>query len=107
MAVYIDRLRNHGWVHGKSCHLIADSNEELHAFAASIGMLRDWFQKGSMPHYDLTEKKRAAALAAGAIELDDKTFIGMKKAWRQAAIRRFAAAMSEEEADLIRLHLYR
>lgn len=43
--------------------------DDLHAFALSIGMQRKWFQDGPrsrVPHYDLTEKRRVAALAAGA-----------------------------------------
>jgi hypothetical protein len=41
--------------------------------AARIGMQREWFQaplKSSKPHYDLTPPRRAAAVAAGAVELD-------------------------------------
>lgn len=56
---------------GGSCHLTTDGNiEELHAFAAKIGMKREWFQEHRLlPHYDLTPKRRAAAIAAGAVEV--------------------------------------
>jgi hypothetical protein len=66
-------------------HLIADTQEELHAFAARIGMQRRWFQdptrkrKGisAKPgsrgaenwHYDLTGGKRWQAVRAGAVEV--------------------------------------
>ena len=51
-----------------SCHMTADTLEELHAMAAKIGLRRDWFQaKSSAPHYDLTASKRARALEAGAV----------------------------------------
>jgi len=44
---------------------------ELHAMALRIGMKRSWFQDhSSLPHYDLTASRRAAALAAGAIGVD-------------------------------------
>ena len=53
----------------KFCHLTTDGElEELHALAASIGLKRAWFQgQHLVPHYDLTEAKREAALAAGAV----------------------------------------
>lgn len=44
MAVYVDDLMacvpNPNWRWNQSCHLIADSLDELHAFAKSIGMKR-------------------------------------------------------------------
>lgn len=50
MTVYVDNLRNYGWiVHGTvtpSCHMFSDEIDlrELHAIAARIGMRREWFQ---------------------------------------------------------------
>lgn len=44
--------------------------EELHEFAAQVGMKRSWFQgppKHRLPHYDLTVGKRQVALRLGAI----------------------------------------
>lgn len=75
MSVYVDRLmkwpRTKAWPYGEACHLFADGLEELHAFAAKIGMRRAWFQgKATLPHYDLTAKRRAAAVAAGAKEVE-------------------------------------
>lgn len=73
MAVYIDdahisaRVGRHNthW-----CHLSADTQEELHTFAESIGLKRAWFQSERMLtwHYDVTANKRKQAVAAGAIE---------------------------------------
>ncbi|MGX1774789.1 DUF4031 domain-containing protein [Nocardia brasiliensis] len=94
MSVYVDGLTDYGDIARKRrlpgtrwCHLTADSREELHAFAARIGMRRSWFQDpcvvgkplpskpGSphsrMWHYDLTPSKRAAAVRAGAVEITD------------------------------------
>lgn len=79
MAVYVDTLVNYGgsatfrWTH--SCHMWADTIEELHAFAASIGMRRAWFQPPKdhgvrLPHYDLNANRRRIAVLKGAIELD-------------------------------------
>jgi len=70
MSVYVDKLIHWGWRLGPSCHLFADTEGELHAFAKSIGLRRSWFQPKSFPHYDLTKRRREAAVARGAVELD-------------------------------------
>jgi hypothetical protein len=51
-----------------SCHLTTDGDlEELHAFAATLGLRRAWFQPHHIaPHYDLTASKRMLALEKGA-----------------------------------------
>lgn len=71
MPVYVDALIDFGWKLGPSCHMTADTLEELHALADKIGLKRSWFQPGevSLPHYDLVESKRKLAIANGAIEL--------------------------------------
>lgn len=51
-----------------SSHLTATTLDELHAFAADLGLRREWFQDHPLlPHYDLTIAKRRAALDAGAV----------------------------------------
>ncbi|MEO8648127.1 MAG: DUF4031 domain-containing protein [Acidobacteriota bacterium] len=77
MAVYIDPLGNWGWKHGPSCRLIADSIPELIDFAVLIGLRAEWFQPRSSPHFDLTVQIRERALAAGAIELSKREFVGV------------------------------
>lgn len=71
--VYVDPLYSNGWIlRGRvvrNCHLVADTEEELHAFAEKIGMKRSWFQSGRVAHYDLTEARRARAVEFGAQEL--------------------------------------
>jgi len=72
MPVYVDPLINYGWKLGASCHLIADTEEELHSFADKLGLRREWFQlsKGrEIPHYDLVKSRRDKAVKLGAIEL--------------------------------------
>lgn len=44
-------------------HMIADTEDELHAMAARIGVARKWYQGD---HYDITQSKRAEAIKAGA-----------------------------------------
>ena len=75
MAVYVDALRDYGWRHGPSCHLIADSVDELMDFAVAMGLRREWFQPKSTPHFDLTADGRADAVRLGAIELDRRGLI--------------------------------
>lgn len=73
VSVYVDPVMEHGgsktfrWT--RSCHMYADTLEELHAMARSIGMRRSWFQdKETLPHYDLVPARRKAAVQLGAIE---------------------------------------
>jgi len=70
MAVYVDDAF-WPWQGLKWCHLLADDMDELHRFAAGLGIHRTSYQgppKTSAPHYDLTgfERKRALALGARA-----------------------------------------
>lgn len=55
--------------------MVADTVEELHEFAAKIGLKRSWFQDKSLPHYDLTKRRRTMALLAGAIEIDRRKLV--------------------------------
>lgn len=88
MPVYVDVLCVYPNAWGPflkgSCHLFADTEGEaaLHALAARIGMRRSWYQpdpRGGSSHYDLTPGRRAAAVAAGAQELDRR---GAVLVWR-------------------------
>jgi hypothetical protein len=74
MTVYVDELRTHAQspacLLGVSCHLTADSPEELHAFARRLGLERWWcHEHRGRPHYDVSEKRRARALQLGAVEI--------------------------------------
>ena len=82
MTVWVDPLKDWGWNLGPSCHLLADTREELHQFAARIGMQRRWFQDHPrLWHYDLTASRRAEAIRLGAIELD------LRESVQRAAMR--------------------
>jgi len=87
MAVYVDdaaipaAVRNGSRGHfSRWSHLTADTQGELHEFAARLGLRRDWFQPGrpigdNPPpfwHYDVTSGKRAQALAMGAISVSSR-----------------------------------
>jgi hypothetical protein len=84
VSVYVDdvamRWRGKRWY-----HLTADSTEELHAFAAKVGLKREWFQESEYrreaDHYDVTDSFRDKSILLGAIP----------ESWREGAARRRAA----------------
>ena len=108
MTVYVDNARIPARVgrHDTTwSHLFADTQDELHAFAARLGLRRSWFQdpvKVGKPikarpgsraaqnwHYDVTESKRRQAVSLGAVEVS----------WRDAVAiidARYAAGLATE-----------
>jgi Protein of unknown function (DUF4031) len=70
MAVLVDPLREYPDTRlpvAHWCHMVSDAGfEELHAFAAQLGIPRRRFQGD---HYDLHPALRAQAVALGAIEV--------------------------------------
>src|SRR3954471_21137274 len=70
MPVLVDPLRHYDHVPFSIkdwCHMAVDGSfEELHAFAAALGIPRGRFQGD---HYDLPPWVRERALAAGAVEV--------------------------------------
>ena len=76
MAVYVDNMfARYGRM--RMCHLLADTDAELHAMAARVGVNRRWWQSPTRTagsHYDIASSKRELALAAGAVAIT----------WRQA-----------------------
>ncbi len=84
--IYVDALIDWGWRLGPNCHLIADSEDELLAFALRLGMRRAWLQRDrGVPHFDLTAARRARALELGAVELDRAGFVHKLREVRAAA----------------------
>jgi len=88
VTVYVDKLRtvsvSRSWRWPRAAHMLADSLDELHAFAKKIGLRRQWFQDGSSPHYDLNPTRHAAALAAGA-KLVERTVVAIIRRLRETA----------------------
>jgi hypothetical protein len=70
MAILVDELREYPHVRfsvKRWCHMVSDDSfEELHAFAAALGIPRSRFQGD---HYDLPAAVRADAVALGAEEV--------------------------------------
>ena len=88
MPVYVDEMTNclinKNWKWPTACHMIADTEEELHRRARNIGLKRSWFQKknNQIPHYDLVETKRKKAIALGTIPITTKEFVRRMRAYR-------------------------
>ncbi|MCD9098225.1 DUF4031 domain-containing protein [Luteimonas fraxinea] len=69
MTVYVDDAV-HPWRGERWAHLLADTLDELHAFAALLGMSRRAFQdRTSGAHYDVTAAMRARAITLGAMPI--------------------------------------
>ena len=69
MTVYIDDAVTL-WRGQRWAHLMADTLEELHAFAQALGIPRRAFQdKLSGAHYDVPAPLREQALALGAVAI--------------------------------------
>jgi hypothetical protein len=95
MTVYVDDWRQRarvGRITATWSHLTVgpqDDLNELHAFAARIGLRRSWFQDKPWPraHYDVTESKRQQAIAAGAVSIT----------WREAGQQMLKALTAVRE----------
>lgn len=92
MAVYVDDMKAK---FGRMimCHMLADTDEELHAMADRIGVARRWHQAPPKhpSHYDIALTKRNLAASLGAVEIT----------WRQAssmsARRRYTGLLGDPE----------
>src|ERR1700734_176256 len=103
MTVYVDDMRA---PFGRMimCNMLSDTDDELHAMAARIGVARRWHQappKASDSHYDIALSRRALAVKFGAVEIT----------WRQAgamsAIRRRTGVLGKPEtAEAVRQEQY-
>jgi hypothetical protein len=117
MTVYVDDAfipATVGRVRGRWCHLFADTEDELHAFAQGIGLRRSWYQqpkgvgrlplvpeslKAQMWHYDVTEGRRAAAVLAGAVQVTRREALQIMK---DRHARLFPEAAAKYEAGTAR-----
>lgn len=85
MAVYVDAAI-WSWHGLKWCHLLADDLDELHRFAALLGIKRSSFQgppKAATPHYDLTGFERSRAIALGAVACDREQIVLIRRRLRR------------------------
>ena len=91
MAILVDELREYPGValpFTTWCHLATDGEfEELHAFAARLGIPRRFFQGD---HYDLPEHLRARALELGAVPVTTRELLARMAGPRGDRARRRA-----------------
>lgn len=88
MTIMVDELRR--WPTKIRCfkdgssHMTTDGElEELHAFAAKIGLRREWYQPHHLaPHYDLTSSKREHAIRLGAVFVPMREQLRKRRATR-------------------------
>lgn len=72
MTIYVDDAI-FPWRGALWGHLFCEDLEELHDFAAHLGLRRERFQHpphASWPHYDVTAQRRIEAIALGAVAAD-------------------------------------
>ena len=79
MAIYVDfmqiEFKGYKW-----CHMLADTLQELHDFAALIEVDSRLFHRhASYPHYDVTVQLREIAIEYGAIPAGRKKIIECAK----------------------------
>ena len=78
MSVYVGNLEfRYGRM--KMSHMVADTEEELHAMASKIGIRRKWFQNKDtdrhLPHYDICKSKKLLAISLGTVEMTDREIV--------------------------------
>ena len=65
MTVYVDNA-NIPFRNMKMCHMVATTEEELHAMGDKIGVACKWYQGD---YYDICLAKKKLAIEAGAVEV--------------------------------------
>ncbi len=93
MTVYVDQAM-WAWQGLKWCHLLADDLDDLHRFAASLGIKRTSFQaapKSSVPHYDLTAYERKQAIARGAVPCSRTEIVAVARRLRSKPLSPMSA----------------
>ena len=95
MAVYVDNAV-FPWRGRRWAHLMADTLDELHAFAARLGIPRHAFQdRRSGAHYDVDAATRLRALALGAVAVSRTTDRARMRAIIANARRQWSGATDD------------
>jgi len=97
--VYVDEMKAafRGMI---MCHMVSETDEELHAMADRLGLKRSWHQKAGTvhSHYDIAQSKRKLAVHYGAIEIT-RSQLGMilKRKREDLALKKAKAVENSEE----------
>jgi hypothetical protein len=100
MAVYVDdmwRLPMGQFRGMRMSHMIADTEDELHAMADKLGLKREWYQGD---HYDVSKGVRGKAIAFGAREITVRQLSAM------TMLRRWGHPMGDPETAMERVQEY-
>ena len=89
MSVYVDNGRAR-FGRMLMCHMLADTEKELHAMARKIGVARRWYQGD---HYDICQSKRTLAVSGGAKEITARQAVAVRAAFRQRQFEEVSAAV--------------
>jgi hypothetical protein len=84
-CVYVDEAI-WDWQGLKWAHLLADNVDDLHRFAARLGIHRASYQgppRTSVPHYDVTSYERQRAIALGAIACSREEVVAIVRRMRR------------------------
>ena len=97
MTVYVDTMQApfKGML---MCHMIADTEDELHTMAETIGMQRKWYQRD---HYDISMELKKRAIQAGAIE------IGVRELAAMVFLQRAGEPMGEPDTAIARMRAWK
>jgi uncharacterized protein DUF4031 len=97
MTVYVDTMQApfKGML---MCHMIADSEQELHAMAEAIGMQRQWYQRD---HYDISMERKQLAIQRGARE------IGMRELAAMVFLGRAGQPMGDPATAVARMRAWK
>ncbi|MHD0644914.1 DUF4031 domain-containing protein [Pseudomonas aeruginosa] len=87
MTVYVDDME-HPFGDMLMCHMIADTDEELHKMATTIGLSHAHWQRPPkhFSHYDICLSMKAKAIKAGAIPVTMRQLGQMVSNFRKTGI---------------------
>lgn len=106
MTVYVDNMLRAAQVGrgrpAKWSHLVADTTDELEAFARQLGLRPSWVQHAgtAREHYDVTATVRAQALRLGALPMTYGREGGLFTLLKAARMRGDIEAVADYEQRL-------
>lgn len=97
MPVYVDKP-DKPYRNMMMCHMIADTQAELLAMAAILGLDRRWIQDAGTysEHFDIAKTKRTSAVQSGAIQLTNKELGQKLRERRQRPSAEYLGATAPE-----------
>ena len=87
-VIMVDEMRVSGKL--SYCHMTVDDVDlqPLHDFAARLGLRREWFKEGTVPHYSLSRSQRQQALRLGAVYVPSREMFTIARDHKKARERK-------------------